>query len=111
MSDEPINEPVVDIHLTANDEDATIHIYLVSDSEDGPYHIWIGNGDKSAPVATYADDVDFTVAASLLTATMLAFPVGGSDRGVAFLDGTFGSPNKDSQLIVPSTDIVEALNQ
>lgn len=104
------NEHVVEIHLTANDEDSTIHIYLVSDSNDGPYHIWIGNEDKAAHVASYGQDVDFTVAASLLTAMMLAYPVGGSDRGIEFLHGLFNTASNDS-IIIPDTTTVEAINK
>lgn len=103
----------VELHFTANDGEDTINIYLIAHNEDDHeiYHIYIGtSAGAGIKVASFDAGTPFEVAASVLTAMMLAFPVGGSERGAALLDGSLGVEPSDG-IIVPTIDVVEAINK
>lgn len=104
----------VELHFTANDGDDTINIYLIAypDYDDlETFHIYIGSQTGSGvKVASFEAGTPFEVAASVMTAMMLAFPVGGSERGAALMDGSLGiQPNEG--IIIPSTNVVEEINK
>lgn len=103
----------VELHFTANDGDDTINIYLIAHPDDTQetFHIYIGSQTGSGvKVASFEPGTPFEVAASVMTAMMLAFPVGGSERGAALMDGSLGiQPNEG--IIIPSTNVVEEINK
>lgn len=113
MNTETSNPLDVELHFAAHDGDDTINIYLIAHNDESQetYHIYIGaSAGSGVKVASFDPGTPFEVAASVLTAMMLAFPVGGSERGASLLDGSLGVEPTDS-IIIPDTTTVEAINK
>jgi hypothetical protein len=112
MSDETFmaetTSPVVhaDIHLVANQDEGEVHFWLIE--RDSRFELFVSGADgQGVRMCTFDENVPFDVAASTIIALMLSYPVGGSERGMAFLDTNFGVPT-GPDLLIPDFSIVEA---
>lgn len=110
---ETANPLDVELHFTANNGENTINIYLIAHNQDDQetFHIYIGTtAGTGIKIASFDAGTPFEVAASVMSAMMLAFPVGGSERGAALMDASLGVEPTDGIIVLPA-DVVEAINK
>ena len=94
-----------DIHLVANQDEGEVHFWLIE--RDSRFELFVSGADGQGVRMCTFDHGLFDVAASTIIALMLSYPVGGSERGMAFLDTNFGVPT-GPDLLIPDFNIVEA---